>query len=238
MILGFIFIILYGIIMLLVVEIAVVLLNITGLDRDISRFQAISMLTGTGFTTLESELILRHPTRRKIGIFLILFGAFSLAVIISTISNILAESFRITQVSVLIAILSLLLLLVKRPQVQRSISSRFHKHMTKDMELHELPVQETLYLDDEDLFCSVTLHWESAYNGKEAGRLLGADEDINLLFIRRGEIHVRKNRFSEALVAGDVLYLYGRKEEIKRKFKAEMEEAQVAADDAGISSLT
>ncbi len=81
----------------LVVEIAIALLITTGLEPQIARFQVVSMMTSTGFTTKESELILRHPIRRKIAVFLILFGAFSLAVVISSISNILAQSFRIPQ---------------------------------------------------------------------------------------------------------------------------------------------
>ncbi|MCM3570515.1 hypothetical protein [Neobacillus mesonae] len=45
------------------------------------------MMTATVFTTGESELILGHPIRRRLAAFSILFGVFSLAVIISSISQ-------------------------------------------------------------------------------------------------------------------------------------------------------
>jgi hypothetical protein len=92
---GFLFILIYCIFIFFVLELSITILKITGLDHKVARFQVVSMLTSTGFTTKESELILRHPIRRKIAVFLILFGVFSLAVFISTISNILAKSFEI-----------------------------------------------------------------------------------------------------------------------------------------------
>jgi uncharacterized membrane protein len=39
---------------------------VTGLSREAAGFQARSAFTGVGFTTGESELIVRHPVRRRI----------------------------------------------------------------------------------------------------------------------------------------------------------------------------
>lgn len=50
----------------LVVKIASVALSQTGLSEETARFQARSALTGTGFTTKESEQVVSHPARRKI----------------------------------------------------------------------------------------------------------------------------------------------------------------------------
>ncbi|MCO0598298.1 hypothetical protein NGI46_12605 [Peribacillus butanolivorans] len=82
-----VFMVLYFLIIGLVIEISVTLLKLTGLKNTVARFQVISMLTGTGFTTDESKSIIDHPVRIKLSMFLILFGAFSLAVIISSIST-------------------------------------------------------------------------------------------------------------------------------------------------------
>ena len=51
----------------LLVEILAIVFRITGLDSQKARFQVISILTHTGFTTRESELIAQHPLRRKAG---------------------------------------------------------------------------------------------------------------------------------------------------------------------------
>jgi len=41
-------------------------LGATGMQRIKARFQALSSITGTGFTTRESESIVNHPKRRQI----------------------------------------------------------------------------------------------------------------------------------------------------------------------------
>ncbi|MFT5587045.1 MAG: hypothetical protein ACI9VR_004650 [Cognaticolwellia sp.] len=59
--------------------------EMTGLDRDTSRFQALSAFTGTGFTTRESERVIRHPLRRQITIGLIIFGYAGTATVVATL---------------------------------------------------------------------------------------------------------------------------------------------------------
>jgi len=51
---------------LLIVRISTVALTLTGLSRQSAQFQARSAWTGTGFTTTESEKVVKHPVRRKI----------------------------------------------------------------------------------------------------------------------------------------------------------------------------
>lgn len=59
---------------LLITRIATVALTLTGLARETARFQARSAFTGSGFTTSESELVVRHPVRRRIVMLLMLLG--------------------------------------------------------------------------------------------------------------------------------------------------------------------
>jgi len=82
-------ILLFLIIWLLIFWIGSISLEATGLERAIARFQALSALTGAGFTTTQSELIVEHQIRRKIISYLILLGntgimAFILLVILYT----------------------------------------------------------------------------------------------------------------------------------------------------------
>lgn len=59
---------------LLVVRVASVALMLTGVSRDLARFQARSAFTGAGFTTSESEKVVHHPVRRRIVMLLMLLG--------------------------------------------------------------------------------------------------------------------------------------------------------------------
>ncbi len=59
--------------------------EITGMDRDMARFQALSAFTGTGFTTRASEAIVEHRTRRRIAMVLIVLGYAGAASVIATL---------------------------------------------------------------------------------------------------------------------------------------------------------
>ena len=63
----------------LIIEIATVMFKLTGLDRDTAQFQAVSIISANGFTTVESELIASHPLRRKIAMGLMISGPIALA---------------------------------------------------------------------------------------------------------------------------------------------------------------
>jgi K+/H+ antiporter YhaU regulatory subunit KhtT len=54
-------------------------------SAEVAHFQARSALTGVGFTTTESELIVNHPMRRRIVLTLMLLGNAGLITIIATL---------------------------------------------------------------------------------------------------------------------------------------------------------
>jgi hypothetical protein len=49
-------------------------LEVSGMQRRKARFQALSAMTGTGYTTREAESVVNHPRRRTIAIWLMLLG--------------------------------------------------------------------------------------------------------------------------------------------------------------------
>lgn len=57
-----------------VTRVGAVALVLTGISPDVARFQARSALTGSGFTTSESEQIVAHPVRRRVVGALMLLG--------------------------------------------------------------------------------------------------------------------------------------------------------------------
>ncbi|CAM4440558.1 hypothetical protein FHS16_003834 [Paenibacillus endophyticus] len=219
------FIVVYGVLIGIVVEIAAALLIMTGLDHKIARFQAVSMLTATGFTTKESELVLRHPFRRRIAIFLIVFGVFSFAVIISSLSNILAQSFRVYQLGMVTAALAIVLLFLKNKRIAAYLTQKTEHQLEKVFELHELPVHEVLYIDEKrDIFTEVIIHGNSTFNGRQLVSIMQETNDLNILFILRENKKLRKCDIK--IKAGDHLYVYGDKQEIENLFEAELENKQ------------
>ncbi len=59
---------------LVIVRIGATALMMTGLSRPVSEFQSVSCYFGVGFTTAEAEMIVSHPVRRRIAIYLIIAG--------------------------------------------------------------------------------------------------------------------------------------------------------------------
>ncbi|SEC09533.1 TrkA C-terminal domain-containing protein [Paenibacillus sp. GP183] len=220
---GFLFILIYCIFIFFVLELSITILKITGLDHKVARFQVVSMLTSTGFTTKESELILRHPIRRKIAVFLILFGVFSLAVFISTISNILAKSFEIPQMIGITTFFGLMLLIFKNKTINLKMTKRFHEDLEREFELHELPINEILFIKDTDFFTGVNIFNDSRFANKKAKEIFLPNEDIILLFIQRGVEKIRHERLQLIIQEGDILFVYGNRMTIENKFNYEIE---------------
>ncbi len=69
---------------ILVARIATRAFMLTGLSRETARFQARSIITGTGFTTDEAKHIVDHPVRRRISLTLMLIGNAGLVTAVST----------------------------------------------------------------------------------------------------------------------------------------------------------
>lgn len=221
---GYVFVIVYLTIILIVIEINTILFTFTGLKKNIARFQVISMLTGTGFTTGESELIIDHPIRRRLGAFLILFGAFSLAVIISAISSILSDEFFTMKIGYVAGTLVLFLFVLKVGKVKNKLTVLFEHELERNFDLQDMTIKDVFFTEENDCLVEVPLHSSSTMIGGKLIEKLNSEEDINVLSIKRGEIVIRKKRLNTELQAGDFILMFGDKEVIRRIFKAELKE--------------
>lgn len=71
-----------------IIEILTILFRFTGLPDERARFQVISLLTGCGYTTKESELLLSTRTRRRLARSTMLFGYVFNVTIVSAFINV------------------------------------------------------------------------------------------------------------------------------------------------------
>lgn len=69
-------------------EVFTVLFWLIGLPEEKARFQVVSLLTGTGFTTRESEMILSTRSRRRLARITVLFGYVFNITFVSTAMNV------------------------------------------------------------------------------------------------------------------------------------------------------
>ena len=72
----------------IITEVFTVLFRLIGLPEEKARFQVVSLLTGTGFTTRESEMMLSARPRRRLARITMLFGYVFNITIVSAFINI------------------------------------------------------------------------------------------------------------------------------------------------------
>jgi len=80
-----------------ITELFTILFRFTGLPDERARFQVISLLTGCGFTTKESEMILSNRRRRRLARVTMLFGYVFNITIVSAFINVFL-SLKLSQV--------------------------------------------------------------------------------------------------------------------------------------------
>lgn len=215
------FLLIYFIIITAVIEIFVILFRLTDLKLEVSRFQVISLMTGTGFTTGESELILGHPVRRRLATFLILFGAFSLAVIISSISTILSDDLQTKDILYGAGAVLLVFAILKLKIVQTRLSQLFKQDMKQNIELGDLPIRDIFISEEQDQLLNLHIYKESSLFQNQISEVIQDYDELEfvVLFIQRGDLKLRKNIHHTTIHEGDQILLYGERDVISRLFK-------------------
>lgn len=75
---------------ILIIDIFTILFRMTGMTEEKAKFQVISLLTNSGFTTRESELVVNKLGRRKLGRTIMLFGyIFSITIVAAFVNVVL-----------------------------------------------------------------------------------------------------------------------------------------------------
>ena len=72
----------------IILDFFTMIFRLTGLPDEKARFQVMSLLTGCGFTTHESEMILAIKPRRRMALMIMLFGYVFNITIVSAFINV------------------------------------------------------------------------------------------------------------------------------------------------------
>jgi len=195
---------------LLALWIGSMLLEATGLERSISRFQALSALSGVGYTTSHAEDIVEHPKRRRIISYLIFLGntgiiALLLLVIVYARSGIAPPS--APNIIITVGILVIIGLVIWLGLIDR-ITSALLKSSRK--ESASGIAQKIVHRADDYAVVRLTLGSHARIAGltvKEAGL---QQEGISLLAIERGSTVLSPPQPEETLLSGDSLLCYGK----------------------------
>ena len=143
---GLFFLIITIALIFLIWEIASVALSITGLAHDKARFQALSALTGTGFTTRDSELIISHRQRRAIVMALMILGNVGIILILSNIIISKTTVYLFLKLGVLSVLLFLLYKIASHKGLMRKLKKEIEDKLLKTSVFEKRAIEEILNL--------------------------------------------------------------------------------------------
>jgi asparagine N-glycosylation enzyme membrane subunit Stt3 len=201
---------------LIVLWLGSIALETTGMERAKARFQALSALTGTGFTTREAESIVNHPKRRSITTWLIFIG--NVGIIALIILMILYLRAGLTAPSVLhiciiiVSVLTLILLIKLR--VMDKLTSGIVRLVCRGHAVSCLVTEELIYRIGEYGIANVVVSEKDRTAGfalKDIGFSKGG---ITVLAIERKDNVLPFPKAEEIVLAGDYLLCYGKVAEI------------------------
>ncbi len=202
----------------LLIEILSIVFKITGLDLNKSRFQIISILTHTGFTTRESELIVQHPLRRKLASILMLLSYVAQASLISLLINMISQDTQeLLYTGLFLVIVCGVIILMTR---NKYMSSKFDKFVARIVQKRlvrqaQRPVDQVLKISPGYGVYEVLVEPESAIANQTLREAKLNDLFIQVLKIDRGATTVDFPSADSVMQPGDVLIVYGKIRAIK-----------------------
>ena len=201
---------------LIITRVATVALMLTGLTQPTARFQARSALTGSGFTTSESERVVNHPVRRRIIMVLMLIGNTGLVLVASLLIVLLTGGEgglkdRGLQIGYGLGGLILLYLAARSTWLERALARFIERILARHTDLADRDYASLLQLGGEYRVVEMEIEPEDWMAGHRLSELALSREGILMLGLTRdGGRYVGAPRGDTAIEAGDVVMLYGR----------------------------
>jgi hypothetical protein len=202
---------------LMFIEIFTIVFMMTGLSHTRSVFQVISLLTNSGFTTNESEIIVTSRKRRKIAIFIMIFGNLFNVLIFSVLVNATITMYQTKSFDFIQAIISVIVFITvivtykKLPFVRGHFDRLIKKTANRLMfskksnpllildNFHGFCIAEVKLLDIPELFQNKTIFETRISN----------NYGIRILFIKRGDENIGFIEDTDSIQISDRLIVFG-----------------------------
>jgi hypothetical protein len=203
----------------IVVRIGGFALQLTGIEPDIARFQALSAFSGTGFTTREAERVVGNKTRRRIVTILIILGNAGTVTVIATLvasfTQVSGYMWFFIRLAIIIGGIFGLYQLIIRSNVGRRIPAWLQRPVINRI-LREAPAVEEIFHVEKDWAISLALIKE---NSKSIGLSVAditAEGDIEILSIDRAGTYLTRPDLEEKIMEGDRLLVYANRKSVKQ----------------------
>ncbi len=194
-------------------RVATVALTLTGVSPQVARFQSRSALSGSGFTTSESEAVVNHPARRRIIMFLMLVGSAGIVTAVATLSISFVgqdTSTNSTRLLILAGGCLVLLVVVRSSTLDRVMTRIFSKLLTRFTDLEVQDYAGLLHLADGHAVMELKVEEGAWLCSRTLGELELREEGLAVLGIDRASgRYIGAPRTSTEIRPGDTLVCYG-----------------------------
>lgn len=217
----------------ILIEVFTILYRINGINLEISRFQVISLLTGTGFTTSESEGMTITKKRRKITQRIMFFSYIFNISIVSTFVTIFASTANATKEEIPICIgltifIILFIAIFYKTKIARKIIDKIvmtiinHRKIKKE---NFILVYDTY---GNKVIAEIELKILSEKMKNKIIEEMGLKEKykIQLLVLKRKGQVISEIYPNTTLQESDVAVVFGKMKDIKNAFIKEIEEKE------------
>jgi hypothetical protein len=203
----------------IIVRIGGFALQLTGIEPDVARFQALSAFSGTGFTTREAERVVGHKTRRRIVTILIILGNAGTVTVIATLvasfTQVSGYTWFFIRLAIIIGGIVGLYQLIIRSNFGRRIPAWLQRPVMNRILKEAPPVEEIFRMEKDWGISLVTIKRSSKSIGQSVADIT-AEGDIEILGIDRADIYLTRPEGEEEIMVGDRLLVYSNRKSVKR----------------------
>ena len=203
----------------IIVRIGGFALQLTGIEPDIARFQALSAFSGTGFTTREAERVVGHRIRRRIVTILIILGNAGTVTVIATLvasfTQVGGYTWFFIRLAIIIGGIIGLYQLIIRSNVGHRILAWLQRPIMNRI-LREAPAVDEIFHVEKDWAISLALMRGSSKSIGLSVADIAAEGDIEILGINRAGNYLTRPDGEERIVEGDRLLVYANRKSVKR----------------------
>lgn len=213
--------ILFIIIFLVVVEFFSILFKLTGLDHKKARFQTISLLTSTGFSTKESESVVQHSTRRKIASMIMIFGYASSVTLVSFIVNILmTDVVYFAKLLFYLSILSTIIFILNKSQLLDKVETALEDNIRANSLWIRFSDKEKKIINRNKGYgvVEIPIDKDCSIVGKSIVECALINEEIQVLNIDKGYKLIKFPGADYIFEDNDLITVYGNITNINKRF--------------------
>ena len=207
-------------VLMIVVRSRAIALELTGVPKTIARFQALSALTGRGFTTREPEAVVQHPLRRRIIFVLMLVANIGVVIIVSTfVITLQGEGSIRPSINLIILGIGVYVFygLATHRRFLSSISVRIRRKLKETFPLETgVPVDEVMHQGLGFGISRLTISENSMIARKTVEESGIREQEAIILSIERDGTFIPVPKAVRQIEEGDRLLCYGRTESLWR----------------------